>query len=213
MKFSDRRQAGRELAQKLTHYANRPDVVVLGLPRGGVVIGDEVAKALGLPLDVFVVRKLEMPGQEELAVGAIATGGTRVLNYHVVQTYDIPTATIDEIAEREHRQLLKQENDYRGSRLPLNVKGKTVIVIDDGLATGATMRAAVSALEKHEPAARVVAIPVSSYSAFDDVGAVVDEIVCLTTPTEFEAVGEFYEDFSEVSDEQVATILASAKAP
>ena len=213
MKFSNRREAGKELAGKLSQYANRPDMIVLGLPRGGVVIADEVAKALQLPLDIFVVRKLELPEQPDLGLGAIATGGTRVLNYHVVQTYDIPSATIDEIADREHRELLRQENTYRGNRLPLNIKGKAVIVVNDGLLTGATMRAAVSALEKHQPAARIVAVPVSSFSAFDDVGAVVDEIVCLHTPAEFESIGEFYQEYPDVSDDEVASILASAKAP
>lgn len=212
MKFRDRRDAGQQLAAKLSHYADKPDVVVLGLPRGGVVIADEIAKALHAPLDIFMVRKLGMPGQEDLVFGAIATGGTRVLNYHVVQTYDVPPATIDEAAEREHRELLRRENAYRGGRLPLNVKGKTVIVVDDGLASGATMRAAVSALEKHHPAARVVAIPVASVYGHDDIGAVVDEIVCLATPPEFESISQFYEDYAEPADENVTAILNQAQS-
>lgn len=213
MRFRDRRHAGKELAAKLSHYANKAEVVVLGLPRGGVVIGDEVARAIDAPLDIFMVRKMGMPGQEELAIGAIATGGTRVLNYHVVQTYDVSPSTIDEIAEREHRELLRRENAYRSGRLPLNVRGKTVIVVDDGLATGATMRAAVSALEKHHPTARIVAVPVASMHGYDDIGAVVDEIVCLETPSEFESIGQFYDDFSETTDEDVTAILSRSKAP
>lgn len=213
MKFRDRRSAGRELGARLSGFANRAGVVVLGIPRGGVVVADEVARAIDAPLDVFLVRKMSMPGQDELIIGAIATGGTRVLNYHVVQTYDVPAATVDEIAEREHRELLRRENGYRGGRLPLNVKGKTVIVVDDGLATGATMRAAVSALEKHQPEARIVATPVSSTHAYDDIGAVVDDIFCLGTPADFESVAQYYEDFSEAADTEVTRILSQAKAP
>lgn len=213
MRLRDRRHAGRELGSRLSHYANKAGVIVLGLPRGGVVVADEVAKAIDAPLDIFVVRKMGMPGQEELAIGAIATGGTRVLNYHVVQTYDVSTSVIDEIADREHRELLRRENAYRGRRLPLNVKGKTVIVVDDGLATGATMRAAVSALEKHHPAARIVAVPVASLLGYDDIGAVVDEIVCLDTPSDFESIGQFYGDFPETTDDEVTAILSAAKAP
>lgn len=208
MKFRDRKHAGQTLAARLGHYADRPDVIVLALPNGGAVVANEIAGTIGLPLDVFLVHKLAMPDQPDLIVGAVATGGTRVLNYHVVQTYDLSTSLIDQIAEREHRNLQRREIELRGARLPLNIQGKTVIVVDDGLSTGATMRAAVSALEKHRPAARVVAVPVSSYSAWDDVGAVVDEIICLATPSEFESIEQFYEDYSAVSDQTVAELLA-----
>ncbi len=212
MKFRDRKQAGQELASKLSHYANKPDVIVLGLPLGGVIVADEIARQLHVPLDIFMVRKLAMPEHAELVFGAIATGGTRVLNYHVVQTYDVPPATIDEVAERENRELLRRENEYRGGRLPLNVKGKTVIIVDDGLASGATMRAAVSALEKHHPEARVVAIPVASVDGHDDIGAVVDEIICLGTPSDFESIAQFYDDYSEPADADVTAILGQASA-
>jgi putative phosphoribosyl transferase len=211
MRFRDRTHAGQALAAKLGHYTNRPDVVVLGLPRGGVIVAAEVARALDAPLDIFVVRKLGMPGHEELAIGAIATGGIRVLNYHVVQTYDITPPTIEAVAAQEGAELARRESLYRGDRPPLDVNGWTVIVVDDGMATGATMRAAVSALESLGPASRIVAVPVASATACQDVGVMVDDIQCLHAPVDFAAVGEFYESFGQTTDDEVRQALAASK--
>jgi putative phosphoribosyl transferase len=208
--FRDRRDAGRQLAAQLGAYANRPDVVVLALPRGGVPVGFVVAGALDAPLDVFLVRKLGVPGHEELAMGAIATGGVRVLNDSVVQGLRIPDEVIDRVAADEQRELERREREYRDGRPPPDVRGRTVLLVDDGLATGSTMRAAAAALREQEPARIVVAVPISAPETCDEFRAVVEEIVCAVTPERFYAVGVWYEDFSPTSDEEVRDLLRRA---
>lgn len=212
-RFRDRREAGRVLAAQLARYANRPDVLVLALPRGGVPVAYEVARALGAPLDVFLVRKLGVPGHEELAMGAVATGGVRVLNEPVVRALDIPDRLIDAVAAREQEELARRERLYRGDRPPPDVRGRTVILVDDGLATGATMQAAVKALRQQGPARIVVAVPTASPETCEALREEVDEVVCATMPEPFYAVGLWYEDFSQTTDEEVRELLASAKRP
>ncbi len=206
--YRDRLEAGRILATKLTAYADRKDVVVLALPRGGVPVAFEVAKALQAPLDVFVVRKLGVPGHEELAMGAIATGGVYVVNEHVVHMLAIPDSVIEEVAEREQKELERRERLYRDELPPPDVRDRTIILVDDGLATGSTMRAAVAALRKQHPAHIVVAVPVAAPVVRDEFKAEVDEIVCASTPEPFFGVGYWYEDFSQTSDEEVHDLLA-----
>jgi putative phosphoribosyl transferase len=210
--FRDRTEAGRRLAAALGHYAGRSDVLVLALPRGGVPVAYEVAKALGAPLDVFVVRKLGVPGQPEFAMGAIATGGVRVLNRDVVTGLGIPPQMIDAVAERELVELERRERAYRGARPAPDVTGRIVILVDDGLATGATMRAAAAALKSQRPARVVVAVPTASREACDEFRAEVDEVVCAETPPHFVAVGRWYEDFRETSDDEVRDLLQRAAA-
>lgn len=208
--FRDRDDAGRQLGRALADkLGKRDDLIVLGLPRGGVPVAAHVAEALGAPLDVFIVRKLGVPGHEELAMGAIASGGVRVMNRDVLDYMSIPLQIIDSVAEREQRELERREREYRGARPPLDVRGKTVIVVDDGLATGSTMRAAVNALRKMEPRAVIVAVPLAATSACEDFrrDPAVDEIVCLRTPEPFQAVGLWYEDFAQTSDEQVHALV------
>jgi len=207
-RFRDRREAGRLLAAQLGAYAKRPDVLVLALPRGGVPVAAEVASALGAPLDVFVVRKLGVPGHEEYALGAIATGGVRVLNEEVVQALRIPDRVIDALAGREQEELARRERVYRGHRPPLDVRGRTVILVDDGLATGATMHAAIRALRQQQPARIVVAVPTASPETCAELKTEVDDIICATTPDPFYAVGLWYEDFSQTTDEEVRELLA-----
>ena len=209
-RFADRRAAGRELAQHLRSYAGRDDVVVLGLPRGGVPVAYEVARALDAPLDVFVVRKLGLPGHEELAVGAIASGGVRVLNEEVVSATGIDARDVDAVAERERAELARRERAYRGDRAPIDVEGRTAIVVDDGLATGATMRAAVTALRQRQAAGIVVAVPTASPRTCAEVGEMVDEIVCAHTPERFMAVGLWYRDFAPTTDDEVRRLLEDA---
>ncbi|HEY2539540.1 MAG TPA: phosphoribosyltransferase [Stellaceae bacterium] len=212
-RFRDRREAGRLLAAKLAAYANCPDVVVLALPRGGVPVAYEVARALQAPLDVFVVRKLGVPGYEELAMGAVATGGVRVLNDQIVRSLHIPEYVIDRVEAEEREELGRRERAYRGGRPPLDVRGRTVILIDDGLATGATMRAAVSALRQLGPARIIVAVPTASPETCDELKAEVDEIVCAIAPVPFHAVGYWYEDFTQTTDEEVRDLLAAGQSP
>ena len=207
-RFRDRREAGRLLAAQLSAYAKRPDVLVLALPRGGVPVAAEVASALGAPLDVFVVRKLGVPGHEEYALGAIATGGVRVLNEEVVQALRIPDRVIDALAAREQEELARRERVYRGHRPPPDVRGRTVILVDDGLATGATMHAAIRALRQQQPARIVVAVPTASPETCAELKTEVDDIICATTPDPFYAVGLWYEDFSQTTDEEVRELLA-----
>ncbi len=209
-RFRDRREAGRLLAAKLARYANRPDVMVLALPRGGVPVAAEVASALGAPLDVFLVRKLGVPGHEELAMGAIATGGVRFLNQDVVRALRIPESDIDAVAAKEQQELERRERLYRGDRPPPDVRGKTVILMDDGLATGATMHAAVKALRAWQPARIVVAVPTASPDTCEELQAVADDVICAITPEPFYAVGLWYADFSPTTDEEVRDLLASA---
>jgi predicted phosphoribosyltransferase len=210
--FHDRREAGRMLAQKLAAYAGDPDVVVLALPRGGVPVAYEVAQALNAPLDVFLVRKLGVPGHEEYAMGAIASGGVRVLNDELVRTLGLPQSSIDAIAAQEERELQRREMLYRGTREPPDVRGKTVVLVDDGLATGATMYAAIKALRALEPARIVVAVPVAAPDTCDHLRTVADEVICAITPEPFRAVGLWYHDFSQTRDEEVIELLARSKA-
>ena len=210
MVFRDRADAGRHLAARLTAYANRPDVLVLALPRGGVPVAYEVAESLHAPLDVFLVRKLGVPGYEELAMGAIATGGVLVLNREVVQQLHIPYEVIDAIAARERQELERRERAYRGDRPAPSVRGRTVILVDDGLATGSTMRAAIAALRQQQPARIVVAVPVAAPSTCEEFQAEVDEVVCAVTPEPFTAVGFWYEDFSQTTDAEVRDLLDRA---
>ena len=209
--FRDRTEAGRLLAAKLTAYANRPDVIVLALPRGGVPVAYEVARALNAPLDVFLVRKLGVPGYEELAMGAIATGGVRVLNDQLVGGLRIPDYIVDEVAASEQQELTRRERLYRGDRPAPDVRGRTVILVDDGLATGATMLAAVKALRQQQPARIVVAVPTASPETCEQLRAEVDDIICAITPEPFHAVGLWYEDFSQTKDEEVRDLLARSE--
>ena len=212
-RFRDRRDSGRQLAEKLSAYANRPDVLVLGLPRGGVPVAYEVAKVLNAPLDVFLVRKLGVPGHEELAMGAIASGSVRVLNKNVVQSLSLSDQTIEAVAAAEQRTLVRRERVYRGDRPRLAVRDQTIILVDDGLATGATMRAAVVALRQQQPRRIVVAVPVAAPETCDEFRAEVDDIVCAITPPLFYAVGLWYQDFSQTSDEEVRALLEHAAQP
>jgi putative phosphoribosyl transferase len=211
MRFRDRRDAGRVLAQRLSQYAGQPDVRVLALPRGGVPVAYEVAEALGAPLDVFLVRKLGMPGHEELAMGAIATGGVRVLNDEVVFGNQIPPHVIEQVASREEQELVRREHEYRGERPAPDVRDQIAILVDDGLATGATMRAAVAALRQQQAKRIVVAVPVAAASVCDEFRTEVDEIVCAATPEPFFAVGLWYEDFSQTTDDEVRDLLMKVK--
>lgn len=211
-RFRDRTDAGRRLAGLLSRHAGRTDVVVLGLPRGGVPVAFEVARALTAPLDVFLVRKLGVPGQEELAMGAIASGGTRVLNEEIVDALGIPPTLIDRVAAREATELARREQAYRGDRPPIDVRDRVVILIDDGLATGATMRAAAAALHQAGPRQLVVAVPLASRETCDAFRPEVDEIVCALTPEPFYAVGLWYDDFAQTTDGEVRELLARASA-
>jgi predicted phosphoribosyltransferase len=207
--FKNRTEAGRFLAQKLEEYTNNPNVVVLALPRGGVPVAYEVADALKAPLDVFVVRKLGVPGYDELAMGAIATGGIRVLNSTVLDYLDIPDETIEAVARREKRELERRERLYRGTRPALDVHGRTVIIVDDGMATGSTMRAAVRALQQQKPEKVIVAVPVGARDTCDSFANEVDTMcVCAITPEPFDGVGLWYRDFKQTSDEEVQQLLA-----
>lgn len=211
MIFRDRRDAGEKLAYKLAAYANRDDVLVLALPRGGVPVAYEVAKRLNAPLDVFLVRKLGVPGHEELAMGAIASGGTRVLNQDVVGPLRIGEETIEDVARVEQIELERREREYRGSRQISSVAGRTVILIDDGLATGATMRAAVAALRQQGPKELIVAVPVSSPETCAELRDEADEVVCAVTPRPFYGVGMWYSDFSQTTDEEVSRLLRAGR--
>jgi predicted phosphoribosyltransferase len=216
MLFRDRAEAGRFLAARLARYAGRTDVIVLALPRGGVPVGYEVARALGAPLDVFLVRKLGVPGREELAMGAIASGGVPVLNDEVVNALGISREEIEQVAAAEEEELERRERAYRGDRRPPDVRGRTVILVDDGLATGSSMRAAVAALRKLGPGRVVVAVPVGAPETCAEFRGEADEVVCGQTPEPFYAVGIWYEDFSQTTDEEVRELLeraAGANAP
>ena len=211
--FRDRREAGRLLASKLSAYANRPDVLVLALPRGGVPVAYEVARALGAPLDVFVVRKLGVPGHEELAMGAVATGGVRVLNHQLVSQLGIPDHLIDAVAAHEQRELVRRERLYRGGRPPPDVRNRTVILVDDGLATGSSMQAAIEALRQLQPAQIVVAVPTAPPETCEEIRAKADDVVCAVTPEPFHAGGLWYQDFAQTTDEEVRDLLARCDEP
>jgi predicted phosphoribosyltransferase len=211
--FPNRVEAGRFLATKLSKYSGRDDVIVLGLPRGGVPVAFEVAQALRVPLDVFIVRKLGVPGFEELAVGAIASGGVRVLNQEVANALPNADEIIDAVTQRESAELERREHEYRDGRPAPEIAGRTVILIDDGLATGATMRAAVKALKQRGAATIVVAVPVGPPDTCREFEDVADEVICASAPEFFQAVGQYYEDFSQTSDQEVRELLARAAAP
>jgi putative phosphoribosyl transferase len=208
--FADRTDAGRKLAAKLLAYADCPNLLVLALPRGGVPIAYEVARALHAPLDVFIVRKLGVPWNEELAMGAIATGGVRVLNQDVIDRGNIPGWVVDDVAEREQEELERRERLYRGDRSAADIRDRTIILVDDGLATGSTMRAAAIALQQMKPVKIVVAVPVSPPETCEAFRSEVDEVICAITPEPFIAVGAWYSDFSQTSDEEVRQLLEQA---
>ena len=206
-RFADRREAGRELALRLTAYRGRPDAVVLALPRGGVPVAFEVAEALDVPLDVFVVRKLGMPGHQEFAIGAIAPGGCLVVNEDAIRSYGIPESLIAAIAGEELAELERREREYRGGKAAIDLRDRIVILVDDGLATGLSMRAAVQAVRAHMPARVVVAVPVGASSTCEEMSEIADETVCVRTPNPFTAVGLWYRDFSQTTDEEVCGLL------
>ena len=210
MPFRNRREAGRVLAAHLSAYANTPDLLVLALPRGGVPVAFEVARALHAPLDVFFVRKLGVPGHKELALGAIASGGVRVLNPSVLQMLDIPDEIVEAVSSRERHELTLHERSYRGDRPPLDVRGRTIILVDDGLATGATMRAAVAALHELHPRRIVVAVPVAAPQAYNELRTNVDDLICLDTPEPFYGVGWWYRNFAQITDAEMRDLLAEA---
>ena len=210
--FNDRVDAGRKLAKELSKYANRSDVLILALPRGGVPVAFEVAKELNVKMDIFIVRKLGVPGNEELAMGAIASDNIRVLNEDVVSSFQIPERVIDKVAENELRELERRERIYRGDRPKPEISGLTVILIDDGLATGATMRAAAAALKTKNPAKIVVAVPTAARDTCEFFGREVDEVICVATPEPFYGVGAWYEDFSQTTDKEVCELLDKARA-
>lgn len=209
-RFADRTEAGKLLAARLSRYASRQNLIVLALPRGGVPVAFEIARALSAPLDVFLVRKLGVPGQQELAMGAIATGGVRVLNRDVVAYLAIPQGIIDTVARQEQQELERREILYRGARPAPELLGRTVIVVDDGLATGSTMRAAISALKKSKPGRIIVAVPVAPPSTVKEFENEVDEVVCVLTTEHLDGVGRWYQDFSQTTDEEVRTLLERA---
>lgn len=208
--YRDRREAGKRLAELLNAYAHRPDVLVLALPRGGVPVAYEVARALNAPLDVFIVRKLGVPGHEELAMGAIASGGIRVLNDEVIRALHIPMQVIEEVAAKEQRELERREQFYRDGRPMPDVKGRTVMLIDDGLATGATMRAALRALRQQQPSRLIVAVPVAAPSTCFELRGEADDIICARTPDPFFGVGRWYQNFEQTSDQEVRDLLTQA---
>jgi putative phosphoribosyl transferase len=208
--YKNRYEAGRILADSLRQYTGRTDVLVLGLPRGGVPIASAIADSLGVPMDLLLVRKLGLPGQEELAIGAIACGGVVVMNDPLVQATQLSGEVIDAVVERERQELQRREREYRGERAPAEIKDKCVILVDDGLATGSTMRAAVAAIKLLAPRRVVVAVPVASQEAIEAVRLEVDEIVCPAIPTSFRAVGQWYTEFSQVTDQEVRSLLSRA---
>jgi putative phosphoribosyl transferase len=212
VRFKNRTEAGRQLAAELGGYANRPDVIVLGLPRGGVPVAFEVSLALSVPLDVFSVRKLGAPGQPELAMGAIAAGGIEVLNEDVIRDLAVPSALVQQVAGRERLELDRRDRLFRGDRPPPDVRGRTVILVDDGLATGSTMEAAILALRPQAPKLIVVAVPVGARDTCERLARLADTVVCLSMPEPFQAVGLWYEEFGQTSDDEVRRLLEPANA-
>ena len=211
-RFRDRRDAGHRLAAELRAYVNRPDVIVLALPRGGVPVGDVIARELGVPLDVFVVRKLGLPWHDELAMGAIASGGVQVLNRDLMRIAHVSQAQLEQVVVAERAELERRERLYRGDRPFPDLRGKTVILVDDGLATGSTLRAAITALRLEGPTRIVVAVPVAAPEVCDSFRDVADEIICAETPEPFRSVGQWYDDFSQTTDEEVHELLAGARS-
>jgi putative phosphoribosyl transferase len=212
-RFRDRYHAGRQLAAALSPYAGRPNLLVLALPRGGVPVGYEVARALNAPLDIMLVRKLGVPGHEELAMGAIASGGVRVLSEDIIEALGIPDRMIATVAANEEQELARRERAYRDDRPPPEVGGKTVILVDDGLATGSTMRAAAAALQAQRPERLVIAVPVAPQQTCESLLQHADDVVCATVPDPFFAVGNWYDDFSQTTDTEVRELLQRARAP
>lgn len=208
--FRDRAHAGRVLAERLDEYHSDPNALVLALPRGGVPVGFEVARHLHVPLDVFVVRKLGVPGREELAMGAIASGGARVLNDDVIGHLAIAPDIVQEVAKRESREVERREAEYRGNRPRLNVHNRILILVDDGLATGSTMRAALAALRPQHPRAIVVAVPVAAAPTRDEFRRLADQVICVAAPDGFSSVSQWYDDFSQTTDDEVRRLLAKA---
>jgi putative phosphoribosyl transferase len=209
-RFRNRTEAGQELAEKLTVYANRSDVIVLALPRGGVPVAFEVAKALNLPWDLCLVRKLGVPGQEELAMGAIGMGGIMVLNHEVVEWLNISEDAINTVAAQEGQELARRDRIYRGDRPIPNPYKRTIILVDDGIATGSTLRAAIATLQRQQPESIVVAVPVAPVSTCNQLKEDVEHVVCLATPEPFHAIGPWYDDFSQTTDEEVCNLLERA---
>ncbi|AKB44962.1 MULTISPECIES: phosphoribosyltransferase [Methanosarcina] len=210
--FTDRVDAGKKLAKELSKYANRSDVLILALPRGGVPVAFEVAKELNVKMDVFIVRKLGVPGNEELAMGAISSDNIRVLNEDIVRSFQIPERVINMVAENELKELERRERTYRGDSPKPEISGSIVILIDDGLATGATMRAAASAIKTKNPAKIVVAVPTGARDTCELFGREVDEVICIATPEPFYGVGAWYGNFSQTTDEEVCELLDKARA-
>ena len=210
MIFKDRVEAGRRLAEKLKKYAGRHDVIVLGIPRGGVPVAFEVAKALQAPLDIFLSRKLGVPWQEELAFGALTSGGIRVLDWDLIGNLGLPEEEIERITKTVKAELERREHVYRGARPPLQLEGKTALLVDDGIATGSSMRAAIKALKEMKPARVVVAVPVAPLHEYETLPSEVDEMICVYAPEFFYAIGQFYEDFSQTTDEEVKELLRRA---
>ncbi|MES2219452.1 MAG: phosphoribosyltransferase [Acidobacteriota bacterium] len=213
MVFPDRSAAGRMLGAGLVQFADEKPLLVLALPRGGVPVAFEVATVLHAPLDVFLVRKLGFPGQEELAIGAIATGGARLLNAAIIRSLHLPPEQVETITDRETKELERREHEYRGDRAPLNINGQTVILVDDGIATGSSMRVAVTALRQKNPRKLIVAIPVAPSNVCRQLQHEADAVVCLSNPPDFYAVGEWYREFSQVSDATVRDLLDRARNP
>ncbi|HVW29106.1 MAG TPA: phosphoribosyltransferase [Polyangiaceae bacterium] len=211
-RYRDRRHAGRVLASKLERYANQAGVIVLALPRGGVPVGYEVALHLRAALDVFVVRKLGVPGDEELAMGAVASGGVRVLNDAVVEQLGVTESVVAEVTARELAELLRRERAYRGNLPPLDLTDRTVILVDDGLATGATMTAAILGVRQHAPHRIVVGVPIASPGICEEIGALVDDMTCAATPEGFSSVGAWYANFEQTTDAEVRALLDAARA-
>jgi putative phosphoribosyl transferase len=208
--FRDRREAGQILASRLKPIVSNQSVLVLALPRGGLPVGFEVAQHLQADLDVFQVRKIGVPGHEELAMGAVASGGVRVLNHSIIEALGIPPDAIDRAIDREQREIVRRERLYRDGRSPVDPAGRNVVLVDDGLATGATMLAAANALRSKRPASLIVAVPVAAAQACEEIGAYVDKILCAATPEPFYAVGVWYEDFSQTTDDEVRALLELA---